>query len=72
MPIVVTLDDVLHERRMTLTELADRVGMTLAKRESLQDVDLFVARQRKYKGHIRLAQNVAHVAEGVRTNLDIS
>jgi len=30
MPIVVTLDDVLHERRMTLTELADRVGMTLA------------------------------------------
>ncbi len=30
MPIVVTLDDMLHERRMTLTELADRVGMTLA------------------------------------------
>jgi putative transcriptional regulator len=29
-PIVVTLDDVLHDRRMTLTELADRVGMTLA------------------------------------------
>jgi putative transcriptional regulator len=29
-PIVVRLDDVLHERRMTLTELADRVGMTLA------------------------------------------
>jgi putative transcriptional regulator len=29
-PIVVKLDDVLHERRMTLTELADRVGMTLA------------------------------------------
>jgi len=30
MPVVVTLDDVLHDRRMTLTELADRVGMTLA------------------------------------------
>lgn len=24
------LDDVLHDRRMTLTELADRIGMTLA------------------------------------------
>ena len=30
MGIVVTLDDRLHDRRMTLTELADRVGMTLA------------------------------------------
>jgi putative transcriptional regulator len=30
MAILVKLDDVLHERRMTLTELADRVGMTLA------------------------------------------
>ena len=30
MAIVVRLDDVLHERRMMLTELADRVGMTLA------------------------------------------
>ena len=30
MPIVVRLDDMLHERRMTLTELADRVGMTLS------------------------------------------
>ena len=30
MPVIVTLDDVLHDRRMTLTELADRVGMTLA------------------------------------------
>ena len=24
------LDDLLHERRMTLTELAERVGLTLA------------------------------------------
>ena len=24
------LDDVLHDRRMTLTELADRIGLTLA------------------------------------------
>jgi putative transcriptional regulator len=30
MPIVVKLDDVLHDRRMTLTDLADKVGMTLA------------------------------------------
>lgn len=28
--IVVTLDDLLYERRMTLTELAERVGLTLA------------------------------------------
>jgi len=30
MTINVKLDDLLHERRMTLTELADRVGLTLA------------------------------------------
>ncbi|GAA0270414.1 helix-turn-helix transcriptional regulator [Alteraurantiacibacter aestuarii] len=30
MPINVRLDDLLHERRMTLTELAERVGLTLA------------------------------------------
>ena len=30
MPIAVKLDDLLHERRMTLTELAERVDMTLA------------------------------------------
>jgi putative transcriptional regulator len=30
MAIVVTLDEVLHTRRMTLTELAERVGITLA------------------------------------------
>ena len=30
MAIQVCLDDLLHERRMTLTELADRVGITLA------------------------------------------
>jgi putative transcriptional regulator len=30
MPILVKLDDRLHDRRMTLTELADRVGITLA------------------------------------------
>ncbi|MAC12476.1 MAG: transcriptional regulator [Sphingorhabdus sp.] len=30
MAIQVRLDDLLHERRMTLTELADRVGITLA------------------------------------------
>ena len=30
MPIIVTLDDRLHERRMTLTELAERVDLTLA------------------------------------------
>jgi len=30
MAIAVKLDDVLHDRRMTLTELADRIGITLA------------------------------------------
>jgi putative transcriptional regulator len=30
MPIRVHLDDVLSERQMTLTELADEVGITLA------------------------------------------
>ena len=30
MAIAVKLDDLLHARRMTLTELADRLGMTLA------------------------------------------
>ena len=30
MRIIVTLDDRLHDRRMTLTELADRVGISLA------------------------------------------
>jgi putative transcriptional regulator len=30
MAIRVTLDDRLHARRMTLTELADQVGITLA------------------------------------------
>ncbi len=30
MPIAVKLDDLLHDRRMTLTELADRIGLTLA------------------------------------------
>jgi putative transcriptional regulator len=30
MAIVVKLDDLLHERRMTLTELAQRVDITLA------------------------------------------
>jgi len=29
MAILVKLDDVLHARRMTLTELADRVGITI-------------------------------------------
>ncbi|HYP06084.1 MAG TPA: helix-turn-helix transcriptional regulator [Bryobacteraceae bacterium] len=30
MAITVKLDDILHDRRMTLTELADRIGMALA------------------------------------------
>jgi putative transcriptional regulator len=30
MAIQVKLDDILHDRRMTLTELADRVDITLA------------------------------------------
>lgn len=30
MAIVVKLDDLLHAKRMTLTELSDRIGITLA------------------------------------------
>ncbi len=30
MPIAVKLDDLLHDNRMTLTELAERVDITLA------------------------------------------
>jgi putative transcriptional regulator len=30
MAITIKLDDLLYERRMTLTELADRIGMALA------------------------------------------
>jgi putative transcriptional regulator len=30
MSITVRLDDMLHERRMTLTELSERIGITLA------------------------------------------
>jgi putative transcriptional regulator len=30
MAVVVKLDDLLHERRMTLTELAERIDITLA------------------------------------------
>jgi putative transcriptional regulator len=30
MPVRVTLDEMLHRRRMTLTQLADEVGITLA------------------------------------------
>jgi putative transcriptional regulator len=29
MPIIVKLDDVLHARRMTLTQLSERTGVTL-------------------------------------------
>ncbi len=30
MPIIVKLDALLHDRRMTLSELSERVGITLA------------------------------------------
>ena len=30
MPVIVRLDDLLHERRMTLTELAQAVDITIA------------------------------------------
>lgn len=30
MPVIVNLDDVLHDRRMSLTELSERVGITIA------------------------------------------
>jgi putative transcriptional regulator len=36
MPITVKLDDLLHERRMTLTELAERIDLTLANASILK------------------------------------
>ena len=30
MPITVKLDELLHQRRMTMTELAERIDLTLA------------------------------------------
>ncbi len=30
MPIIVKVDEMLHEHRMTLTELSERIGITLA------------------------------------------
>ena len=30
MPIIVNVDEMLHERRMTLTELSEKIGITLA------------------------------------------
>jgi putative transcriptional regulator len=30
MPIIVKVDEMLYERRMTLTELSERIGITLA------------------------------------------
>ncbi len=30
MPIIVKVNEMLHERRMTLTELSERIGITLA------------------------------------------
>lgn len=30
MPIIVKLDDMLYQRRMTLTELSEKIGITLA------------------------------------------
>ncbi|WP_343519471.1 helix-turn-helix transcriptional regulator [Sphingomonas sp.] len=36
MAITVTLDDLLHQRRMTLTELAERIDLTLANASILK------------------------------------
>ena len=38
MAIIVKLDDLLHERRMTLTELASQVDITLANLSILKTV----------------------------------
>jgi putative transcriptional regulator len=36
MPVTVKLDDLLHARRMTLTDLAERVDLTLANMSILK------------------------------------
>ena len=45
MPIRVTLDRMLLDRRMSLTELCDRVGITMANLSILKDALLEVARR---------------------------
>jgi len=37
MPIIVKVDEMLHERRMTLTELSERIGITLANLSILKN-----------------------------------
>ena len=37
MAIIVKLDDLLHDRRMTLTELAQQIGITLANLSILKN-----------------------------------
>ena len=37
MPIIVRLDDLLHARRMTLTELSEKVDITLANLSILKN-----------------------------------
>ena len=37
MPIIVRLDDMLHARRMTLTELSEKVDITLANLSILKN-----------------------------------
>ena len=36
MAIVIRLDDLLHDRRMTLTELAEKIDITLANQSILK------------------------------------
>ena len=36
MPIIVKVDEMLHQRRMTLTELSERIGITLANQSILK------------------------------------
>ena len=53
MPILVKLDDMLHDRRMTLTDLADRVGVT---RQTIIAIE-----QGKYSPTLEMAFRIARV-----------
>ena len=50
---MVKLDDVLYARRMTLTELSERIGITLANLSILKTGKARAVREKKGVTHVR-------------------
>jgi len=53
MPIIVKVDEMLHERRMTLTELSERIGITLANLSILKTGKARAVRFSHARGRLR-------------------